>query len=204
MMASWKAFAARIDALGLRERVFLFLAVILICVAVVDAWWVTPERLRHQLARQQFEANTLELQRLRDESRLNAMKPQSAQQARDDLVRVQAQIDTTNQDLAAVGAGPQGTTSLPDVLRHFLRRYPALGLVRTGNIAAETATATPPATVSREGLELTVTGPYADLVRFVQTLETAMPDLRWGSLKLQAEHPLPELTLQVFLVGVRP
>ena len=204
MMARWKAFAARIDALGLRERVFLFLAVILICVAVVDAWWVSPERLRHQMARQQFDANTLELQRLRDEARLHALKPHPAQQARDELLRVQAQIDATNKDLAAVGAGPQGTTSLPEVLRHFLRRYPALSLVRTGNVTAETASPARSSMVSREGLELTVAGPYADLVRFVQSLETAMPDLRWGSLKLQAEQQPPELTLQVFLVGVRP
>ena len=203
-MASWKAFAARIDAQGLRERVFLFLALILICVAVADAWWVSPERLRHQQARLQFDANTLELQRLRDESRLNTLKPNPAQQARDELVRVLAQIDTTNRQLEAAGAGARATTSLSAVLRHFLRRYPALSLVRTSSISVETANAARPALVSREGLELVVAGPYTDLVRFVQALEVAMPDLRWGSLKLQAEQQPPELALQVFLVGVRP
>ena len=124
---------------------------------------------------------------------------------------MQARIATTNAGIGAVSAGPSGSsTSLPDVLRHFLRRYPALSLVRTGNLAADAAiaataaTAARPGAVSRQGQELTVAGPYADLVRFVQTLETAMPDLRWGQLKLQAEQQPPELTLQVFLVGVRP
>ena len=204
MKATWKTLAARIDSLGLRERGFLFLAVILICVALVDALWVSPERLRYQQARQQFDANTLELQQLRDASKLEALKPQPAQLARDELARLQVQLDAVNKDLLAVGAGPQGTTSLPDVMRHFLRRYPALSLVRTGNLPAEAVTVARPGLVPRQGLELTVAGPYADLVRLVQTLETTLPDLRWGKLKLQAEQQPSELTLQVFLVGARP
>ncbi len=208
MTRSWNNLAARVDGLGLRERVFLFLAVMVVGVVLVDAWWVSPERMLHQQLRQQFDANAVELQRLRDDARLLELKPNVAQQARDELRRVQAGIATTNAGIGAVSAGPSGSsTSLPDVLRHFLRRYPALSLVRTGNLAADAATAATaarPGAVSRQGQELTVAGPYADLVRFVQTLETAMPDLRWGQLKLQAEQQPPELTLQVFLVGVRP
>ena len=92
---------------------------------------------------------------------------------------------------------------MSELMRHFLRRYPALSLVRTASMATDAADTTRPAMVARRGQELTVAGPYADLVRFMQTLETAMPELRWGQLKLQAEQQPPELTLQVFLVGVR-
>ena len=204
MNASWKTLSARIDALGLRERLFLFLAALAIVVALVEAWWVTPLRMQHQQVRQQFDANAAELQRLRDESRLNDQKPNAAQQARDELVRVQARIASSNSAIAAVSGSPAGVTALPDVMRLFLRRTPALGLVRMANLPTDAATEVRAALVPRQGLELTVAGPYADLARFVQTLETALPDLRWGSFKLQAEQQPPELTLQVFLVGVRP
>lgn len=205
MTRFWTTLAARIDGLGLRERMFLFLAVIVVGVAVVDGWWVSPERIRHQQVRQQFDANALELQRLRDETRLNELRPSAARQTRAELQQVQARIAITNASIAATSAGPAGaSTSLPELMRHFLRRYPALSLVRTGNLAPDSANPARPGAVLRHGQELTVAGPYPELVRFVQTLETAMPDLRWGQIKLQAEQQPPELTVQVFLVGVRP
>ena len=78
MTRSWNNLAARVDGLGLRERVFLFLAVMVVGVVLVDAWWVSPERMRHQQLRQQFDANAVELQRLRDDARLLELKPNVA------------------------------------------------------------------------------------------------------------------------------
>ena len=49
-----------------------------------------------------------------------------------------------------------------------------------------------------------VAGPYAELVRYVKNLESALPALRWGALRLQSDKQPPELTLQVYVVGVRP
>ncbi|MDP3700944.1 MAG: hypothetical protein Q8R72_08580 [Hylemonella sp.] len=55
--------------------------------------------------------------------------------------------------------------------------------------------------VKRQALELTVAGPYAELTRYVQTLEKALPALRWGAMKVNSEQQPTELTLQVWLVG---
>ena len=203
MKAQWKALAARVDGLNLRERAFLFLSVIVVLVALVDSLWVSPARIAHQRVRQLFETNAAELQRLRDETRLHALKPNPVQQARDELAQVQSRIAATNNSIAAIGGVLQGATSLQDVLVHFLRRHPSLTLVRTGNVAGDAAPSSRQGAVARQGLELTVAGPYPDLVRFVQSLEAAMPDLRWGPLSLRAEQQSPELTLQVFLVGLR-
>jgi hypothetical protein len=41
-------------------------------------------------------------------------------------------------------------------------------------------------------------------MRYVKTLETAMPALRWGALTLKSEKQPPELKLQVYVVGVQP
>ena len=56
----------------------------------------------------------------------------------------------------------------------------------------------------RRGLELSVSGSYAELVRYVNTLESALPTLRWGTLHLKSAKQPPELTLQVFVVGAPP
>ena len=91
----------------------------------------------------------------------------------------------------------------------FLRRQDGLTLLGTGttpidsaSLAAATGGAKP--LLSRRGLELTVAGSYANLVRYVRTLETALPTLRWGTLQLKTTKQAPEMTLQVFVVGVPP
>lgn len=212
MSASWKTLAARIDALNLRERVFLFLAVIVVCVALVDSLWVAPARQQHQRLRQQFDANAAELRQLQDELRLKALQPDPVRQAREDYSRVRAQIEATDNSIAALTAASGGATSLPDVLVHFLRRHRSLSLIRTASVqiqpagAGGQAAAASPASRAgtRTGQELTIAGPYPELVRYVQALESSMPDLRWGALQLKADQQPPELTLQVFLVGSQP
>ncbi|MFO0490564.1 MAG: hypothetical protein ACK5YJ_02100, partial [Curvibacter sp.] len=58
--------------------------------------------------------------------------------------------------------------------------------------------------VTRQGVELVVSGSYAELVRYVQTLERALPSLRWGAMRMNSESRDAELTLQVWLVGATP
>lgn len=214
MNAAWKRLAARIDALGLRERVFLFLAVIVVCVAVVDSLWVSPARMQHQQVRQQFDANAAEMRQLQDEQRLRALQPDPARQLREEFDKVRAQVEASNRSIAALSAVAGGATSLPDVLVHFLRRHQSLTLVRTSSVTVQPtmpgavpAGGSAPAAsapVARLGQELTVAGPYPALVAYVRALETAMPDLRWGVLSLKADQQPPELTVQVFLIGGQP
>jgi len=95
------------------------------------------------------------------------------------------------------------------VLVQLLRRQDGLVLQGLTTLKAESAVATgaqaalPPGMVKR-GLELRVTGPYPNLVRYVKSLETALPALRWGALNLKSDQQPPELSLQVYVVGVQP
>lgn len=214
MNSSWKVVSARIDALSLRERAFLFLSVIAVCVALVDRLWVAPARTAYQQVTQRFANQNVELQRLREELQARASEPDPARADRDELVRLRAAMATTNRDISAFAVSSRGAMTLPQVLVHFLRRHAGLTLVRTSNLAPDAAASGPvqalrpaladtPALV-RHGLELTVAGSYPELLRYVQTLEQAMPDLRWGRLILAAEQQPPELSLQVFLVGPQP
>jgi MSHA biogenesis protein MshJ len=88
-----------------------------------------------------------------------------------------------------------------------LRRYPNLTLVQMNTLAPAapaqpaSAGALVPIAVARRGVEMTVTGPYAELMRMVQSLEKAMPTLRWGSMRLNANAQPPTLLLEVFVLG---
>ena len=58
--------------------------------------------------------------------------------------------------------------------------------------------------VQRRGLQLKVAGSYAELSRYVKSLEQALPRLRWGPMQLVVNKQVPELTLQVYVLEVQP
>ncbi len=209
----WETQSASINALSLRGRVFLFLLVIAICMALVYGVWLSPAQVAHKQLTQRFDKQSAELQRARDELQ-SVTKPVDANKAlRDEIAAVKIRLNTVNQTIKGVLPVATEATSLAQVLVHLLRRHEGLTLLRTSAVAPEAAmgkaaqaveagAAVLPVGLTRQGVELTVSGPYPELMRYVQTLENALPHMRWGSMKLKSEKPPPELTLQLFLVVV--
>ncbi len=211
----WETQSARINALSLRERVFLFLSVIAICMALVDGVWLSPAQVAHKQLTQRFEKQSAELQRARDELQSVATPVDANKALRDEIAAVKIRLNTVNQTITNVSSVATEATPLAQVLVHLLRRHEGLTLLRTSAVATDaakgkttqavggvgTGSAVLPVGLTRQGVELTVSGPYHELIRYVQTLENALPHVRWGSMKLKSEKPPPELTLQLFLVG---
>lgn len=215
MKQQWQRLALRIDAMQLRERVFVFLTIIVCFGALADTLWLSPAQLAHKQATQRFAAQETELQRLRNELR-GLAKPVDANKAvRDDIAAANLRLDAINQEIRAVAPLAEGGPAIEQALVQFLRRQDGLTLLGTGTTpgtsvsapsatAGQTAAASAQPVLTRRGLELTVAGSYADLVRYVRTLENALPTLRWGTLQLKTTPQAPELTMQVFVVGVPP
>jgi MSHA biogenesis protein MshJ len=201
----WEKQSARIDALSLRERVFLFLSVLVCCVAVVDVFWLSPAQSTHQQLTQRFEKQSAELQRARDALKTMAKPVNGSQAVRDEIAGVKSRLDAVNQNIKEVLPTAAQATPLAQVLVPLLRRHEGLTLLRTTAVAPEPATkAAPAGGLTRQGVELTVSGSYAELTRYVQTLEQTLPYVRWGVMKLKSDKLPPELTLQLFLVGLQP
>jgi MSHA biogenesis protein MshJ len=211
MNALWEKYAARIDALSLRERMFLFLSVLVCCLAIADTLWLTPAQQAQRQLVQRFGAQTTELNRLRSELQTTGRPSDETLAMRQELESIQSKIDAVNQDIQAGGPTDAGGPALEQVLMEFLRRQDGLTLLGTGTLQAESraaasggGTAKVLPGLTRRGMELRVAGSYPELVRYVKALETALPKLRWGPMQLKADKPVPELTLQVYLVGVQP
>ena len=206
----WETQSARINALSLRERIFLFLSVIACCMALADVYWMSPAQVAHKQLTQRFAKQSADLLHAREELKSISKPVDETKAVRDEIVAAKIQLEMVNQHIKEVLPSATESTPLTQVLVHFLSRHEGLTLVRT-SVAAPDAAISKPAQVNvpsagsgltRQGVELTVSGPYPELVRYVQTLEKALPNVRWGSLKLKSEKLPPELTLQLFLVGV--
>lgn len=211
MKKQWAVLAARIDAMQLRERVFVFLTILVSAMALADTLWISPAQTFQKQAKQRFEAQSVELQRLRDELRGVAQTVDPSKAVRDEIEAANLRLNAINQDIRAVAPLAEGGPAIEQALVQFLRRQEGLTLLRTGTLqaVAPPPNAAPPAAgaqplLQRRGLELSVAGPYGDLVRYVRTLEQALPTLRWGNLQIKTTQQAPEMTLQVFVVGAPP
>lgn len=202
----WTLIAARIDALSLRERVFLFASLLVVCMLLADVLWLSPAQALHGQMKQRFAAQDTELQRLRDELKRSSTETGPGRQMREELAALRERVAALDQEIAQTPTTAAEATPLSRVLVHFLRRHPGLVLVRTATLAGDKAGGQEGATpgLKRQGLELTVAGPYAELIRYVQTLERALPALRWGTMKMVSDKRATELTLQVWLLEVSP
>ncbi len=209
----WLAQMARIDALSLRERLFLFLSVLVCAAAVVDTLWLSPAQTSYKQTSQRVEKQATELQRLRETLRASATPATQDAGPRDELVQVAAQTEQVNQAVKQLLPDSADTAPLAQALVHLLRRHEGLTLVRTSALAPEQAgpgNATPakaggtlplPPGLTRQGVALTVSGSYSDLTRYVQMLEVDMPRVRWGEMLLNSGKDQPELTLKLYLLG---
>jgi len=209
MKQQWTQLLERIDALSLRERVFLFISVIACALALADVLWLSPAQTQYKLLTQRFASQNAELDRLREELKSIARTEDPSMAVRAEIAAAQAQLDALNADIKTLVPLVQNGPELEQVLVQLLRRQDGLTLLglttlKPEAVAAGSAPTSLPAGMSKRGLELRVSGSYTELVRYVKTLEVAMPSLRWGALQLKGEQQPPELALQVYVVGVQP
>ena len=206
----WQNLAGRIDAMSLRERGFIFLSAILVALALADVVWLSPAQTTHRQVVQRHGAQGVEVVRLRSELKALAQPIDANKAAREALAATQLQLQQVMQDIKTLVPVAESGPPLEQVLVQFLRRQPGLTLLSTTTLAPETGSAGTGSAgaavpgITKRGLELRVAGPYAELNRYVKTLETALPSLRWGMLTVKKGPQVAELTLQVFVVAVQP
>lgn len=215
MMEQWLLQQAeRVDRLSQRERVFLFTSVLVVLVAVADSLWLTPAMDAQRKMVQRFSAQTQEINQLRGELQASGLPTNVSGGARDEIAKINAQMDALEGQIQQLAPSSQSGQDLERVLMQFLRKQERLTLLGTGTLRDDGKGLAPtppvaelaglPATVRRQGMELRVSGPYNELVRYVRTLETALPGLRWGTMTLRADGRTSELSLQVYVVGLQP
>ena len=215
MKQQWQDLLARVDALSLRERVFLFLSVFVCVLAGADFIWFTPATVAHRQLLQRFSAQSSELDRLRNELRVSGVPSDPSKDARDELQSGKARVQELNAQITALAPTDAKGPALEQVLQRVLRRQDGLTLLSLDTLQSDKASgpngaaaSVPSATavdaaVSKRGLVLKVAGPYGELAKYVQALEVALPGLRWGTMELKADKRGNELTLRVYAVGVQ-
>ncbi|MDT8998755.1 hypothetical protein RQP53_05670 [Paucibacter sp. APW11] len=212
-LARWRQqllnLAQRIDALSLRERVFLFVSLSLLAMALLDRLLITPlraEREAQTVAQQQL---AQQMQQLREQ--FSSASRQSLGDGQVSLLR--RRITAARQRLIAqaqdmnLGA-PQGTAPLSSLLASLLKRHEGLTLEKLDSIndAPVYARGISLKGLQWQGLELQLAGDYSELQAYLRDLEQAWPELHWGEMRLQAgaSGHATQLQLQLFVLRAAP
>lgn len=226
MKQLWVKYAARIDALSLRERVMVFAAVLAVCVSIVFAIAIDPPQRRQQLLLVQMEQQTAQIAAL--EARRNvresgSMDPDAANRARG--AALQRQIDELDEILKSMHRELVAAERMAPLLREMLASDSGLQLValRTLPVEALSTRAQKPAATSgaaavparpakpaisgthvfKHGVEITLQGSYANLHDYLARLEQTPWRMFWWRGRLVAdEQARLTLTITIYTLSL--
>ncbi len=207
---SLKRYADRVDAMSLRERVLIFLAVAVVLVAIADSALFEPILKRQK-------ASSLRIQQQQDEIRTMQAPVQGYAQARSGeganarrqrLEKRKAELAALDRELAEKHRGLVTSGRMAKMLSEILRRNPDIELVSLRTLAATGLANAPGSAPSgsgmyRHGIEIAVAGSYFKTLNYIGQLERLPAKIFWGNMELQA-GAYPKVTLKITLYTLSP
>jgi MSHA biogenesis protein MshJ len=222
----WAHATRAFDHRPQRERVLLISAAAVLVLWLLSQSWLDSQWQHWSGLRQQRLAASTALQTLRDTSEQQISLQQiRQQQAQTEIQALRQRLDTQATSPVGGASGLVGPQEMLPLLSRLLSHEQGLR-VRTLRSLGQTplsgnepspkpaqagASATPAAAQAavagqpmlyRHAVELSVEGSYADLLSYLQALESMPQKLLWGSLQLKVEkYPQVLLTLRVYTLS---
>ena len=232
LLQQWTKLSTKLDAMTLRERAMVFVAVVASILFLLYTVSAEPLLTRQKALRTQIKQQQNQIAGI--DSEITAMAqgyvvdPDAA--TREKLQAVQREIDTTSAGLMAVQKGLVAPDKIAPLLEHLLRgngklklmsmkTLPVAGLNEAMQSAqpapapaaspavAGAAPAPPPPKprelLYRHGVEIVLQGSYLDMVSYMDALEALPVQLFWGKARLDAQqYPNSRLTLTLYTLSL--
>jgi MSHA biogenesis protein MshJ len=212
MPESIKRFGARIDAMTLRERTILFVSLLVALFLLADQVLFPGLRNQQRQLEKQVGDQLAQLNTINDQVarivRENTEDPDVLLRERlVDLNKRYAELEVSSADITRGLVSPREMARLVHTL---LRENSALQLVKAENLVAEAISldgsekpAAGGTAVYRHGLRLQVRGRYADIARYLNTLERLSWRVMWGEVRLETrQYPATTATLTLYTLSL--
>ena len=207
-------YADRLDAMSLRERVLIFLAVAVVIVAIADSVLFEPILRRQKVNSQRIHQQEDEIRTMQGQVQAyaQARTGDNANAKRQRLEKRKLELAALDRELAAKQSElvpPERMAKMlyeivkrnPDVELVSLRSLPAGGLTQSLN--AILGLAPGGLALYRHGVEITVSGSYLKMLAYVSQLERLPAKIMWGNMELQA-GAYPVVTLKITFYTLSP
>ena len=222
MKASWLALAARYDALQLRERWLVAVAVLGGIFLIGYSVFVDPAMKRAQLAERSELEQRVQLANMQQQMAVLLSPSQDPDvAARIELDRLKKQLGALADRLVAVEGSLVPPQRVPALLEDMIGRKAGLRLLslktlpvspllekksdaeQTGAAKAVDKLVASSAGLFKHGVEIRLEGSYQELAAYLERLEKSQSKLLWSSVSLSAEdHPRLVLTLTVYSLSL--
>lgn len=220
MKQQWQRLAAKLDARNQRERALIFFMVLVVVGSLINAIWIDPVLARKKKATQGVAAQQEQIQTLRNQIQAltSAGRPDPDAPNRVRLAALEQKLSQSHSALQEVQQNLVPPERMPRMLEDVLAQNRGLKLVSlktlpvSGVLDAPASTTAPssPAGQTKEepkvdgpsiykhGVEIAVSGNYAELTHYLDALEKLPWRMFWGRAEMRVEE-YPRVTLTITL-----
>ncbi len=214
-----KKYMERLDALSLRERGIIFVAIMVAIYSVATNVLFPPlnteqARLKKDLAAKRAQVQTFETQ-IQGALAKSAEDPDAANRAR--LAELEKQLKSTEETLGAITSRLVPPKEMTRMVEQILARNRRLEVVRLESLPAEPlrpvgdesrqTLAKAPAKIQsayRQGMRIELRGEYLDVLAYLRELEELPWKVFWGQVSLQTEqYPVSRVVLHIYTLSTR-
>jgi MSHA biogenesis protein MshJ len=231
MKQYWQKLFARIDALSLRERVIIFILVVVVLLTLVDTLLLEPQFAQQKQIAQQIQQDQAHIAGVQTEIQrvVQRHNVDPDEQNRIRLVQLTQQVHQMEGAFQEIQHGLISPDKISVVLEDILKKNGKLRLVSLKTLPATSlfeevtgdgkmAGQGPAArqldsdrvgtggltnALYKHGVEIAVQGSYNEILNYLTALEAMPWQLFWGGVKLDVEeHPTSTLTLTLFTLSL--
>ncbi len=207
----------KIDALSLRERAILFIAISFVIYSAVDYLLLVPLELKQQRALKQIQATQAENSLIKTQalSVINRYKADPNLAERQQLERLNQELAVTNRKIEAAVGGLITPERMAIALESMLQRQKGLKFISLINLparplmgTAEQAAATDLESIPTEGIyqhsfKLQFEGSYLNTLAYLRELEGLEWRFRWDEIDLKmVEYPTVHVTVMIHTISL--
>jgi MSHA biogenesis protein MshJ len=198
-----------IDALSLRERLFVFAAMLVVIGGAWEAFLAVPLEARELVATNKIQSTRERLATLDESVTVAAAGIGDGMSGQLERLRgLRTQVAEGRDSLRVFTSDLVDPATMRFVLEDLIRRQTGLQLVSVSNLPGrpvveetgvpDAAPATDGPRLYRHGLVLVVEGSYLDCLRYLESVERLPWQLYWTRLELQTEeHPRNRITIEL-------
>jgi MSHA biogenesis protein MshJ len=210
--APLQRYADRLDAMSLRERVLIFLAVAVVIVAIADSVLFDPISRRQKINSQRIHQQEDEIRTMQGQVQAyaQARTGDNENAKRQRLEKRKLELAALDRELAARRSELVPPERMAKMLYEIVKRNPDVELVSLRSLPASGLNQSLTAILGsgglalyRHGIEITVSGSYLKMLTYVGQLERLPAKIMWGNMELQAAA-YPVVTLKVTLYTLSP
>jgi MSHA biogenesis protein MshJ len=216
MKQQWEMISAKLEAMSLRERVFIFAALAALLLALINMLLLEPlfarqKSLRSQLAQQQQMLSAVQSQiaAMQQDNSADANSPQLNQikQLKQEIAEGNAFLQSSRERLVQpekMAAHLRQLLNKNNRLKIIaLQTLPVTTLIEQPDISGNAQAASQEKQIFKHGVQLALRGNYLDLLQYLSALEKLPQQMYWAKAKMSVvEYPASELTLTLYTLSL--